>query len=370
MMTTLSQKVKLLGDAGKYDLCSCRGCQRPAYAGTDFSDAIYKAVSVEGRQITLFKALMSNDCAFDCKYCRNASGCNRVKESFTPKEYADIFGYLTKKRYVEGLFISSAITKSPDRVTEDMLDAVKMIRQKHGFRGYIHFKILPGTRYELVKQASELADRLSVNIEAPSTSRMSELSSVKDFKIDILRRQLWIKRLSPGAGQTTQMVVGCGSETDLEVLKRSNWEYTRMELKRVYYSGFIPAPGTPTEGNRGCDHMRTVRLYNSDFLIRDYGYKLNEIKEIMDGGFLPRHDPKMALARLMLDRNIDINEAGFNELIRVPGVGPKSARRIVSAREKKRIQKMSELRELGVVTGRAAPFLRIGGSEQKRLCAF
>ena len=193
--------------------------------GTDF---IYDSSSPRGK-CPLFKPLMSNKCSYDCKYCINNKKTRQANLNFEPKELAQTFIYLQKKHMLHGLFISSAIDKDPNLVTEDMIESVSLIRNKYKYQGYIHFKILPGTNYDLIKQASEFADRLSLNIECPSSPRLSEIANVKDFKIDILRRQAWIKKLHDN--QTTQLIVGAADETDLEVLKMVDWEYKNLEKK-------------------------------------------------------------------------------------------------------------------------------------------
>ncbi|MBW3012151.1 helix-hairpin-helix domain-containing protein, partial [Candidatus Woesearchaeota archaeon] len=325
----------------------------------------------DGRCVSLFKTLLTNECKFDCKYCQNP--CAKRKAMFEPDELARTFMSLYVRNYVEGLFLSSGIAKDPDFTTEQMIETVNLIRTKYKFHGYIHFKILPGTSYELIKQASEFADRMSINIEAPNKSRMSEISNVKDFKIDILRRQSWIKHIikksKVAAGQTTQLVIGGSDETDFEILKMIDWEYEHMELKRGYYSAFTPIKGTEFEKKPKQPLLREHRLFNIDFMLRNYKMKLNDFKPIMQDGMLPlNEDPKLALAKLSFDTPVDVNQASFEELMKVPGIGPVTARRIRAMQKRKQaINSYLQLHNMGVVLKRAKPFIGIQGRTQTRL---
>ena len=349
------KKIKSLDN--NFDVCG--GSKKEC--GTEF---IYDASSPRGK-CPLFKPLMSNKCSYDCKYCINSKKTRQTNLSFEPQELAQTFVYLQKKHMLHGLFLSSAVDKDPNLATEKMIEAVSLIRNRYGYKGYIHFKILPGTNYDLIKQASDYADRLSINIECPSSSRLSEIASVKDYKIDILRRQAWIKHLHNN--QTTQLIVGAADETDLEILKMADWEYRNFDLRRIYYSGFKLM--MDIELKKGSAPLtRQNRLYNVDFLMRDYSIKFKEIKEIMDNDMLPKQDPKFALAKLNYDGPVDINRAGYEQLLRVPGIGPRSAKRILA--EQRKIKKYEDLHKLGVVIERAKPFIKVDGKWQKRLVEF
>jgi len=307
---------------------------------------------------------MTNKCSFDCKYCANSSSSKSCKKkvSYKPEELASLFDYLVKKLDVHGLFLSSAVDKSPDKMTEEMIKAVKLIRFRHGFRGYIHFKVLPGTSYELVKQASELSNRMSINIEAPNKSILSELSSCKDFKIDILKRQAWISKFSKN--QTTQFIVS-GNSSDKDILKMLKWEYEKLKLKRIYFAAFKPVKGTLMEGERAVPDYRQNHLYNVDFLIRRYGYDLKEIERVFNSeGMLPNQDPKLAIAKANFNRAVDINSMSYKELIRVPGIGPLTAHCILKGGK---IRCYSDLHKLGGQVRRAKPFIKVNGLSQKML---
>lgn len=356
----LFEKAKILGEAGQYDSCGPKMCEVKVDSGLG---GIYQA-QAKHKTCRIFKTLMSNACNFDCKYCENSSGCARKKASYEPEDLAKVFNHLRYSLGVHELFLSSGVAGNPDKVTEKMIEAVKIVRFRYHFRGYVHFKILPGTSYELVKQAAELSDRMSINIEAPSSSVLNELSSCKDYKIDILKRQAWISKLH--GNQTTQMMVNRLS-SDKDVLRMTNWEYSKLELKRVYYSAFRPVKGTALENEKAEPLIRQNRLYNADFLMREYQFKLKELNSIMDNGMLPREDPKLVLARENFDGALDINEASYEELIRVPGIGPKTAQRIVAGAK---IKKYEDLHELGGWVKRAKPFIVVDGKRQKRLIEF
>jgi predicted DNA-binding helix-hairpin-helix protein len=206
---------------------------------------------------------------------------------------------------------------------------------------------------------------MSINIEAPSITVLNELSSCKDFKIDILKRQACISKLSKN--QSTQMIVN-NLATDKDVLKMADWEYKKLELRRVYYAAFRPVKGTPLENEKAEPLERQNHLYNADFLMRQYNYKLKELHQIMDNGMLPREDPKLALAKATFDRPLDINQASYEELIRIPGIGPKTAKKIVI--KKTKIIKYEQLHQLGGWIKRAKPFIEVDGKRQKMLCEF
>ncbi len=368
------EKVKILGEAGKWDTCASSSSNRKVKTndriGNASSCGICHSFTENGRCISLFKTLMTNQCKFDCKYCQNSTNCDKKKTTaYKPEELAKVFMHLYVRNYVEGLFLSSGITKDPDTTTENMIDAINLVRNKYKFRGYVHFKILPGTNKDLIKQASVFADRLSINLEAPNSSRLSEISGVKDYKIDILRRQAWIKHTKVPSGQTTQLVVGGSDESDLEILKMSNWEYDTMETKRVYYSAFTPVPKTPLERKARTKLKRENYLYRCDWLIRKYGFKLKELILDKNNNIPLDKDPKVAIALENPDLYpLDINEATYEELMRTPGIGEISARRILQLQNSKtKITKQSQLKNIGIVLKRALPFIKFNGTVQLSL---
>jgi putative DNA modification/repair radical SAM protein len=376
----ITEKIKILGEAGKYDACASSGSTRKVSmnknnVGNVVGPGICHSFTPDGRCVSLFKTLMTNNCKMDCKYCTNSSTskCHKKIAKFSPDELAKTVMHLYTGNYIEGLFLSSGISQNADQSTQEMIDSVNLLRSKYHFQGYVHLKILPGVNRDLIKQSALVADRLSVNLEAPSSSRLSMISDCKDYKIDILRRQSWIKRSKVAAGQTTQFVVGGADESDLEILKMSNWEYDNMDLNRAYYSSFIPVSNTFMANKSQGPLQREHRLYNVDFMLRKYeSIKLNEFKAVVDDiGNLPDGDPKIHLAKQYFDRPIDVNEATTEELIRIPGVGPTSLQRIQDLQRKGvKLTKRQELQNIGVVTKRAMPFLRINGWHQRTLEAF
>ena len=354
------QKTRILGDSGRYDSCGPKSCEVKIDKGLG---GIYHA-KAEHKTCRLFKTLMDNECSFDCKYCGNASSCKKTKASYQPEELASLFNHLKNKLDVQGLFLSSGVNKNPDKVTEKMIESVSILRYKYQFKGYIHFKILPGTSYELVKQASNLSTRMSINLEAPNKSVLKELSSCKDYKIDILRRQAWIKKLHKN--QTTQLIVN-DLATDKDILKMVDWEYQNIEMKRIYFSAFRPIKGTPLQNKDPTPLSRQNHLYNIDFLLRAYNFSIDDFKEVLEDEMLPNQDPKLALAKLNKEKP-EINEASYNELIRVPGIGPKTAKNILN--HKKRITRYEQLRDFGVSIERAKPFIKLDGQQQKTIIEF
>ncbi|MBN2367739.1 helix-hairpin-helix domain-containing protein [Candidatus Woesearchaeota archaeon] len=355
------EKANILSKAGKYDSCGPEMCEVNVNQGLC---GIYHA-KAEHETCRIFKTLMDNNCSFDCKYCSNSNSCTKKKAKYEPKELVTLFNYLHTKLDVNGLFISSAVSGAPDKITDKMIDVVKTLRVKHRFKGYIHFKVLPGTSYDKVKEAAEYSSRMSINIESPTKSVLSELSSCKDYKNDLLKRQTWIAKLK--GNQATQMIINEMS-TDKDVIKRTDWGYSNLKLKRVYYSAFRPVKGTPLENAKAESLSRQNRLYNVDFLMRCYKFKVKEFNAIMDEGMLPKQDPKMALAMQNLDSHVDINEASYEELIRIPGIGPRTAVKIIHKKEK--ITRYEQLHKLGGWVKRAKPFIEVGGKRQKMLCEF
>jgi len=360
-MNTL-EKAKILTNSGEYDSCGPKMCQVNVNSGLG---GIYHA-KAEHKTCRIFKTLMDNTCTFDCKYCANAKGCSRKKAKYEPEELAKVFIHLHTKLDVNGLFLSSGVGADVDKTTEKMVEAVRILRFKYKFKGYIHFKALPGVSYSLIKQASELSSRMSINIEAPNKGVLNELSSCKDYKIDILRRQSWISKFKLSGGQATQLILNRLS-TDKDVMKMMDWEYDNLNMRRIYFSAFRPVKGTPLENDKPESLIRQNHLYNVDFLRRKYGFELKEFSQIMDDGMLPKEDPKLALAKANFEGAIDINQASYSELIRIPGIGPKTAERITSGA---RIMKYEDLHKLGGWVKRAKPFISVDGKRQKMLCEF
>lgn len=354
-------KINLLSRSARFDVCSSIEHRDPALGQVVIS-------KFGGKRLRLLKLLYTNICAFDCKYCVNRAGRRRLVAKFSPDELASLFARLVDENVADGLFLSSGLGLDPVQTMEEMLETVELIRFKQGFDGYVHLKVLPGASYHQVKRACELANRVSVNQEAPSQGYLSELSSQKDLENDIIVRQRWMRDVLASfgkGGQTTQYVVGAAGESDLEILRSVCYNYLELDMDRAYFSAFAPVPDTPLGSKPPTPSLREHRLYQADFLLRIYRFELKELVEILDErGMLPLNvDPKLACAVANKELfPLDVNEADFWELIRVPGIGLRTASRLVRYRSKYgSISSRRQLKELGVVISRALPFIRLNG---------
>ncbi|MFA5333088.1 MAG: putative DNA modification/repair radical SAM protein [Candidatus Nanoarchaeia archaeon] len=368
-MSTL-EKLRILGEAGKYDICASSSSKRATSTtgiGNPSSPGICNSFTPDGRCITLFKVLFSNSCTHDCKYCQNSNNCNKQKAIFEPEELAKIFMNLYVKNYVEGFFLSSGIIKNADYTMELMLDCVRLLRSKYLYNGYIHLKIIPGASREKIKQAAELADRLSLNLEVPNKSSMREISTVKDYKLDIIKRFRYMKKLDLPSGSTTQFVVGSADDTDYRIMKRVNWMYSNMNLKRAYFSAFIPIKNTAFENKIKEKLDREHRLYQTDFLMRKYNIGFSEIKQIFEDEMMPHEDPKILLANKLLKKAVNINSDNYDLLLKVPGIGPISAKRIIDCRKNAKIKSIDALKQLGVIVKRARNYIEINNNYQSKI---
>ena len=365
-------KVKILGEGTKHDTCASTASKRKVgefdgRIGDVMRSGICHAFAPDGRCVSLFKTLYTNACQHNCAYCPNSTACSGSKiVSYTPEELARITLQLYRANTVEGLFLSSGVAGDETKMMEQMIEAIDMLRNKYHFMGYIHLKILPGTSREHIKQAMELVDRVSLNVECPSKSHLQELSTTKDYEVDILRRQKYIRDLVSGerlpAGQTTQFVVGAAGETDREIFTRMLYEYNVLDVKRQYFSRFIAVDGTPLARQATQPRWRENRLYQVDWLHRVYGYRRKEMEHAFgESGLLGNRDPKWTIAVNTIDGPIDPNDASEEELLRIPGIGPKSANRIVNLRNTRKITRNAELKALGVRVGHARTFLSLNG---------
>ena len=378
------EKLTILADAAKYDAaCTSSGARRGSRKGwignTSSSLAgCCHTFSADGRCVTLLKVLMTNACVYDCKYCVNRCSNDTRRAAFTPEELAELTIQFYRRNYIEGLFLSSGVLKSPDYTTERMIHCLRLLRERHRFNGYIHAKAIPGTAPELVEQLGILADRLSVNIELPSEQGLKTLAPSKT-KADILRpmgqirtrclenREELVKyrhapRFAP-AGQSTQLIVGATADTDRHILRLTQGLYDRYGLKRVFYSAYVPVvensllPALDTKPPL----LREHRLYQADWLLRFYGFRAEELLSDESPNFDPRLDPKCCWALQHPELfPVEVNRADYETLLRVPGIGVKSARRILVARRAGNIRH-EDLKKLGVVMKRAQYFLTCRG---------
>ncbi|MBI4744093.1 MAG: radical SAM protein [Actinobacteria bacterium] len=368
-MNTL-EKIEALGKSAQYDICASCGKGASRVSGP-LGKWIYPSVLPDGKNILMFKVLMSNYCLKDCSYCVNRNSVNSRHYSFKPDELAELFMKLFFKRLVHALFLSSAVFAETDVAMEKMINVAEILRFKYKFKGYIHLKILPGTSPEYLQKAIQLAQRVSVNLEAPNPKRLKQIANGKDFHKDLLLRMKWIKSLVEKSGsttdQTTQFMVGAANEPDKEILNTTDYLYKDLKLSRVYFSAFQPLRDTPFESFSPTPLIREHRLYQVDFLFRKYGFKLNEIIFDESGNLPLKEDPKMVLALNSPDKfPVEINKASKSELLRVPGIGPKSASLILKMRTKSKIKNLGELRKIGIVAKRSAPFILINGRQAER----
>jgi len=380
----LADKLAILADAAKYDAaCTSSGARRSHREGmignTSSSLAgCCHSFSADGRCITLLKVLLSNDCCYDCKYCVNRRTNETRRATFEPRELAELTIGFYRRNYIEGLFLSSAVLGSPDRTTELMIRALRLLREEYRFNGYIHAKAIPGTSPELIEQLGLLADRLSVNIELPSEASLRSLAPNKTKRAILApmrqirdqvvenREALAKYRSAPHfapAGQATQLIVGATGESDRHILHLTESLYERYRLRRVFYSAYVPVventmlPSLETKPPL----LREHRLYQADWLLRFYGFRAEELLSEDAPNFDPRLDPKCCWAlRHPEFFPVEVNRADYEALLRVPGVGVVSARRILTARRAGTLR-VDDLKKLGVVLKRAQYFLTCQG---------
>ena len=362
-----SQKVQVLGQAAQYDICAACGTEAGRIRD-DIGRWIYPAAMPDGRRVMLLKILMSNACENNCLYCANRRDRDFRRISFQPEELARLFDELHRRGLVQGLFLSSAICGGATRMMERMLAAAELLRFKYEFHGYIHLKILPGADLACVERAAELADRLSINLEAPSQERLARIASEKNFD-DLLAPMSLVKAITDRgglmrAGQTTQFVVGAADETDREIMRTTHRLYRELGLARVYFSAFQPIVDTPLEDRPPTPLIREHRLYQADFLLRRYGFEFDDLVFDEDGNLPKSFDPKMMWALTHPELfPVEVNLASREELLRVPGIGPRSAARIIKLRRQGRFRSLQDLSKIGVVAKRAAPFILLDGRQ-------
>lgn len=362
------QKIEVLGRGAQYDLCG-EACGTEAHrVRDDLGRWIYPAVLPDGQRVNLLKILLTNACENNCYYCANRAGRNFQRLSFTPDELAYAFDQMYRKGLVHGLFLSSGVCNA-SRTMDRMIATVELIRRRYAFPGYIHLKILPGANFSHVEQAVQLANRVSVNLEAPNRERLARIAPHKDFDSQLLQPLYWAKCLieegkRASVTQTTQFVVGAAGESDRELLATTAQLYRELGLARVYFSAFQPIEDTPLESHPPTPLLREHRLYQSDFLLRKYGFTVEDLV-FDDSGNLPGEaDPKLMWARTHPECfPVEVNRASREELLRVPGIGPTLASRILKLRRKSKLRELSDLQRIGVVVKRAAPFVLLDGKQ-------
>ncbi|HSN74131.1 MAG TPA: radical SAM protein [Anaerolineae bacterium] len=375
-------KVNLLGQQAQYDLCEGQGQPTPLSPQRipDVSDSVATVIGQGGRRVPLLRILQTSACEKNCYYCPFRAGRRLRRTTLEPDELAAAFDQMQRKGLIEGLFLSSGIVGTV-RTMDRMLATVELVRQKYQWRGYVHLKLLPNAEEAQIERAALLADRLSVNLEAPNEARLARLAPKKDFDHGLVEplQRAWaiVRRLRnqghavASAGAVTQYVVGPAGESDLELLTASQRLYRQVGLRRAYYSAFSPVDDTPLQEEPPTPPLREHRLYQADFMLRQYGFNAEELPFDREGNLPHDRDPKLAWAAQHPESfPVEINRAPQRALLRVPGIGPLGAAAIVQARRSDRLRSLQDLQRLGVRSQQAAPFILFDGrapSHQLRL---
>lgn len=377
----LKRKLSILSDAAKYDVsCSSSGSNRKNTVngiGHAHNSGICHSWSEDGRCISLLKILLTNKCIYSCEYCINRKENNVERAEFTPEEVADLTINFYKRNYIEGLFLSSGVVKSPDYTMIKLIRVAEILRNEKKFNGYIHMKAIPGASEELIERLGMLIDRMSINIELPTKSSLKMLApqktyesiekpmsfineSITQYKID--RKTIRKTPLFLPAGQSTQMIVGAAGESDLTIINKASSLYEDYKLKRVFYSGFVPVIKSKyTEKIKKVPMLREHRLYQADWLMRFYKFKSNEILNEQNPFFDLTLDPKAFWAvQNVANFPIEINRASYDELLRVPGFGPTYAMRIINARKFANLS-FDDLTSLKISLKKAKNFILVNG---------
>lgn len=382
----IMDKLQILSDSAKYDAaCTSSGVDRKGGndggIGNSAACGICHTFASDGRCISLLKVLMTNCCIYNCKYCVNRTDNDVPRARFTPRELADLTINFYRRNYIEGLFLSSAVIKNPDYTCEQMIECLAILRNEYKFNGYIHAKAIPGADSELISRLGMYADRMSVNIEMPSQQSLEKLApdksrssillpmgqittKIKENSTEIVRYK-HARKFAP-AGQSTQMIIGATLDTDYQIIRLSEALYNKYSLKRVFFSAYVPVGDTrvlPDE-NTPPPLLREHRLYQADWLLRFYGYKASELLDEKHQSFDPLLDPKCNWAVNHPEVfPVEINKAPYEMLLRVPGIGVKSANKICAARKTAKLD-FDDLKKLGVVLKRAQYFILCCGRQQ------
>ncbi|GAK74453.1 putative DNA modification/repair radical SAM protein [Nonlabens sp. Asnod3-H03] len=374
----IKEKLEILADAAKYDVsCSSSGSKRQNKnkgLGDSSGMGICHTYTEDGRCVSLLKILLTNVCIFDCAYCVTRKSNDIKRAAFTVQEVVDLTINFYRRNYIEGLFLSSGIFKSPDATMERLIRVAKKLREEENFNGYIHLKSIPGTSDELMQEAGLYADRLSVNIEIPTKAGLKLLAPDKDHKdfikpmkavqnsIQIYKSEKKLIKNTPiyaPAGQSTQMIVGATGESDRDIMYSANFFYNKFQMKRVYYSGYIPVANDSRLPAIGTEvpMMRENRLYQTDWLLRFYGFNIQEILNETHQNLDMDIDPKLSWALRNLDQfPIDINKADKRMIARVPGIGMRSVGKIISARRYRKLN-WQHLKAIGISMNRSKYFM-------------
>lgn len=380
----LAEKLQILADAAKYDVaCTSSGANRNAKLGalgTAIASGICHSFTADGRCVSLLKVLLTNICEYDCQYCVNRRSNDVPRAAFTPREVAELTIRFYRRNYIEGLFLSSAVIKSPDHTMELIVQTLRLVREAYEFNGYIHVKAIPGADQALICQAGLLADRISVNIELPSQASLEKFAPEKTKQnilapmellrenIDLSKNELLLYRQAQPfapAGQSTQLIVGASPETDSKIMALAEGLYNKYKLKRVFYSAYSPVGSNTLLPTSQPPLLREHRLYQADWLLRLYGFTAGELFNSQDSNLSLEFDPKCNWALQNLHKfPVDVMHADYMTLLRVPGIGKISAQKIVAARRTSTLT-FDALKKMRVVLKRAKFFITVGGKMYK-----
>jgi putative DNA modification/repair radical SAM protein len=363
----LEQKLDMLGESAQYDLCN--DCGSSARERDDLDRWIYHTSLPDGRRVRLLKMLLTNVCEMSCHYCCVRASRDVPRSSFEPEELARAFDRMNRADLVDGIFLSSAVCAGASRTMDRMIACVEMIRADYEFSGYVHLKLLPGVSEAHIERALQLAQRVSVNLEAPSPERLDRIAPQKNFYDELARPMRIAKRLIDAsgrrlapAGQTTQFVVGAAGEPDHEILSTTARLYRELDLRRAYFSAFHPVPDTPLDSMEPTPAWREHRLYQADWLLRFYGFGFSDLIFDTEGNLPRRADPKLMYAQAHPELYpLEVNRASKRELLRVPGLGPTSVGRILSWRRQGAFRELGDLKKAGAVAERAASYVLLDG---------
>lgn len=375
----IEEKLSILAESAKYDAsCSSSGSNRKNEGGmgNGHISGICHSFTSDGRCVSLLKILMTNACMYDCKYCINRKSNNIKRAILTPEEIANLTINFYKRNYIEGLFLSSAIIKDADYTMKLMIEAIYLLRNKYKFNGYIHTKCIPGSSKYLIDELGKLSDRMSANIELPSNNNLKLLAPDKKSNnifgaMSEIKNERKNNRKFVPAGQSTQMIIGASDDSDYQIINLTEGLYNKFDLKRVYYSAYVPVnvdrnlPAIKTPPLK-----RENRLYQADWLLRFYGFKANELLTPKNPNFNLLIDPKANYALNNIDNYpIEINTADYKDILRVPGIGVTSAKRIMMTRKVAHLD-FDTLKRIGVVLKRAKYFITCDGKYYSKTGTF
>lgn len=365
-------KLKSLSSQMDFEPAEDYGCPK-LNPSKKYSGFVHNAVMPNGKTISLLKTLLTSACERDCYYCPFRAGRNFRRATLKPAEMAHIFMSMHRAGIVKGLFLSSGLIGGGVQTQDKLIDTAEILRMKLGFRGYLHLKIMPGAEQDQVERAMQLANRVSLNLEAPNTKRLNILAPHKLFIDELIKPLRWVEEIRKSKPDSsgwekrwpsvaTQFVVGGAGENDFELLTTTEYLYRELRLRRAYYSPFRPVENTPLENQPPTLLLRESRLYQASFLIRDYGFSLREIPFDETGNLPIEKDPKLSWAQTNLRENpVEINQANRRDLLHIPGIGPRGVKAIVATRIHSKISNLEDLRKIGINTKRVAPFILLNG---------